>query len=525
MDDDGQSVSQGVVLPALDARKLRGLILDECSTIGPRSARTHRDDYGHQYPGVVRNRQEEICRGMYKRQAHAFFEELKDTFGKELSGIRKQAQKSMTRVTLMLDDSDEAVTKARQLEKQIQELQQSVEQLQAAAAQQSDSQRFATRPGRSLRPAEQQESEGSPPKAPSPSKASASPTPDSSPASQKVLSMHLADLRSVCAEEFSKASGQLSENVKKWALEVCAAEIAPRQHELRAEIDVARAGFAGQVRDLMHRLSDIGMAQNLVGQRVDALEDQHHQDSWKVEQLSEEVNMILKVETSELKDKLSTLETRYGGFEHRLDSIETLIDTTLTKMRKSVDDLETALQCEVETRRKECSHTSSEIVMLDARSAAHRDCQATHAQLIQQLELSQQHSEDAERRLWCLQGRRDSDTQDRISQLVIAVQNVQAECANHRVWLRTLGGNPITSAISAMEAGVDDTGNVPGFTAIPSLPPLPQSLRMALEDPFSHTCSSEKSPTMKCSSSSLDSMVHSEDAIFAATGSTSAEEV
>merc|ERR1719160_979218 len=139
----------------------------------------------------------------------------------------------------------------------------------------------------------------------------------------KVLSLHLTDLRSVCAEEFSKASGQLSENVKKWALEVCAAEIAPRQHELRAEIDVARAGFAGQVRDLMHRLDDVGTAQILIGQRVDALEDQHHQDSWKVEQISEEFHGILKGEASELKDKLSTLETRYVGFEHRLDGVET----------------------------------------------------------------------------------------------------------------------------------------------------------------------------------------------------------
>lgn len=418
-------------------------------------------------------REEEICRGIYKKHAHAFFDEMKEAFSKETLELRKQADRAIRRVTAAwgMDGPSEVPSQVTELRNQIGDIHRSL----AIVEQQGRGGAGSVAPAKIARN-ESEEVLG--------------PTRDQLLHEQEVLHSNLGamnervtkqqdelrsishylkkeltsakkavltpvwkekalqdiaqgELKTVCVEEVGRIFKEFIADFKESTLkpvvrDIFSDEMTSRDLEIRHQIQEVRHSLAADNRDTARRVEHQISQQMLLGQRADGLEERQRQGVWALEQLAEELRGAVSAEVGELRGQCAALGTRCSGMELRCDGLDARFEG-LSARSDGFDircgALHTSLADEAGSRAKDVAHLNAELASVGARAEEHR---AAQAQLLQQLAQSASSAEEAQRRFWDLQRRRDDEVRERHTQLGRMLQDTQAELDDLRAKIRVL---------------------------------------------------------------------------------------
>merc|ERR1719326_2191663 len=102
---------------------------------GTRSARLHHEIQ------PMHPKEEEIVRAIYQKHAHAFFDEMKESFAKESSQLRRQALRQISKSTAPVSTTTqpvEDVSATQDVQAELERLRQDVEALREASGQSSN---------------------------------------------------------------------------------------------------------------------------------------------------------------------------------------------------------------------------------------------------------------------------------------------------------------------------------------------------------------------------------------------------
>jgi hypothetical protein len=412
----------------------------------------------------MHRKEEEICRGIYKKHAHAFFDEMKEAFAKETSELRKQADRAIRKVAAAwgMEGPSEVPAQIVDLRNQVADIHRSLAIMdqgrgssssavppEVLAPQQISDDSLegptreqllqeqellqATMGAMHERVAKQQEELRSisrylKTELTSAKKAALTPV-----WKEKALQdIAQGELRTVCVEEVTRIFKDFTEHFKENTLkpvvcEIFSSEMTSRDIEIRHQIQEVRHTLSADNRDLSRRIEDALSQQTLMGQRADGLEERQRQGVWALEQLAEELRGAVSAEVGELRGQCAALGTRSSGIELRCDGLDARLEG-LSARSDGFDircgALHTSLADEAGSRAKDIAHLSAELAAVGARAEEHR---AAQAQLLQQLAQSASSAEEAQRRFWDLQRRRDDEVRERHAQLGRMLQDTQAE--------------------------------------------------------------------------------------------------
>jgi predicted nuclease with TOPRIM domain len=449
-----------MTLPSLDKHKKirstpRGAAEAMPSVRGGQTARLQREE-----PPMHR-REEEICRGIYKKHASQFFDEMKEAFAKETLELRKQADRAIRKVTTAwgMEGPSDVPSQVTDLRNQIADIHRALaimnqqgfsstgsaaivattaepEEMQGPTREQLLHEQevlHSTLGAMNERVTKQQDelrsiSQFLKRELTGAKKAALTPV-----WKEKALQdIAQGELRTVCVEEVGRIFKEFTEDFKEDHLkpvvrDIFSAEMSSQNLEIRHQIQEVRHSLAADNRDIARRVEHQVSQQMLLGQRADGLEERQRQGVWALEQLAEELRGAVSAEVGELRGQCAALGTRCSGIELRCDGLDARFEG-LSARNDGFDircgALHTSLADEAGSRAKDIAHLSAELASVGARAEEHR---AAQAQLLQQLAQSASSAEEAQRRFWDLQRRRDDEVRDRHAQLGRMLQDTQAE--------------------------------------------------------------------------------------------------
>lgn len=326
---------------SLERRKFRCHIPEETSSLP--SARLPRDE---PLPLKRSTKEEDICRHVYKRQAHSFFNELKEEFSKEAVALRKQALKVVAKSTagFEIGSPDEIATAISELRDQVVTMQQVITALQRVGGGEEgatilgDGSHEQVMQERNVlkawfytvneRITRQQEE----------MKTITRYLKGEAASVKRIARGHIDQMQqevmTTCLEEVGRLRKDLTDNLTENTMrpllsKVLEKELAPRLHEVQAEISVARVGFSSEVLQLIEQVNSAITFGTILEQRIEDWEEKQRSGAWAQEQLNEEA-----------RSQNADLQIRCGGVEVRCDALDLRADTS----QKTIESLELNFQ-------------------------------------------------------------------------------------------------------------------------------------------------------------------------------------
>jgi len=290
----------------------------------PLSAREMRGDPSNQKLQF----HEEAVRGVYKQQAHIFFEEIKEAFTKEATSLRKHTQKALARagVTPDVDMSDSNPEFMSQLASQMSSLQRQIADLQVTVQHQTqqntwtnvfpDDSRDCHNHIATLteRVAKQQEDLRSLSRHVKSEFAFAKKAVLTPMWKERALQeIAQGELRTVCTEEVGKALKQLEcavhdDHVEAALLRLCKKESAPWEAVLQKRLERLRSDLTIQILELSHRADEGTVARAVIVERLQVLEESCNQIRTAVVDLTTEGERSHAADIASMSNRMMEVE-------------------------------------------------------------------------------------------------------------------------------------------------------------------------------------------------------------------------